>query len=172
MKRKNCIFIVCFIVVLFGILLGIRLYKKNKVVYSDLYLKYQYPEEEYFGKELYSEIDHQSSPDEIECGKEIIDKINQIADYKENEEDALNEGALNWFYYFYGCPTAVEQNLNVEFITCKLSQDTGHLWIAYDREQYDENGELACGSWNILALISLSKNANGEWFVTEIDEAP
>ena len=51
-------------------------YKKNKVVYSDLYLKYQYPEEEYFGKELYSEIDHQSSPDEIECGKEIIDKIN------------------------------------------------------------------------------------------------
>ena len=75
MKRKICIFMVVF----FLILLGIGLYRKHNVAHSDLYLEYQYPEEEFFGKELYSEIDHQSSPEELEFGKGILDKINQIS---------------------------------------------------------------------------------------------
>lgn len=172
MKRKNSIFIVCFIVSLFGILLGIRLYKKNKVVYSDLYLKYQYPNEEFFGKELYSEIDHQSSPEEIELGKEIIDRINQIADYRGKKEDAVNEGALNYYYYFHSGPPADWQELKMEFITCKISQNTGHIWIAYDRERYDENGEFVSGTWNALDLIQLRKDTDGEWVVTELRGAP
>ena len=167
MKRKICIFMVVF----FLILLGIGLYRKHNVAHSDLYLEYQYPDEEFFGKELYSEIDHQSSPEELEFGKGILVKINQRADFRGNKEDALNEGVLNWFYYFDGCPRAVDQDLKAELITCKLSVNTGHVWIAYDREQYDENGELACGSWHILELITLRKNFDGEWVVIEIKEA-
>ncbi len=163
MKRKICIFMVVF----FLILLGIGLYRKHNVAHSDLYLQYQSPYEDFYGKELYAELDHQSSPEELEFGEKIADKVEQVMNYSGTREDAVNEGALNEYYYFYNPYYSHHEHLErkVELLTCKMTEYTADVWIGYG-VKIDDDG------WNAISLINLRKAPDGEWVITWVREMP
>lgn len=148
----------------------------------ELYEEYRYPNEEFFGKELYSEILYGCSEYESKIGNEILDKAIQVADYKGTEEKAEKEigdvGALRRYYYFvfynWKDPSqykVISQEMNFKFITCKVTGDGGHVWVVYTRIMRDENGKVTGGSANILCLWYIEKQED-EWRVVEIWEAP
>ena len=129
MKRK--VYPICILFLLFlGLLIIVALgyCKKNKM--SALYKEYRYPNEEYYGKDLYSEIDYKCSDYELQVGNEIVNKGLEVLQYTGTEQDAEAEmgdvGALSRYYYF-DRKNVVSQDGNFRFITCRISGNEGHI---------------------------------------------
>ena len=79
MKKKSTILCI-FIIFALLIIVILRYKEKSK---SELYTKYQYPNEAFFGKELYSEIDYSCSDYEAEVGKTVVERAVEISKYIE-----------------------------------------------------------------------------------------
>lgn len=140
---------------------------------TDLYKKYKYPNEEFFGKEVYSRIDHKATQSERSVGMEMFDKVRLVSEYTGTEEDAdyVEEiGELNDFYYFTRVGAA-SQKVDLTFITCELDDENGMIWVEYDRRYFDEKGEFIGGSSDVLMLWSIEK-IDGKWMVVNSSEAP
>lgn len=140
---------------------------------TDLYKKYKYPNEEFFGKEVYSRIDHRATQSERSVGMELFDKVRLVSEYTGTEEDAdyVEEiGELNDFYYFTRVGAA-SQKVDLTFITCELDEDNGMIWVEYDRRYFDEKGEFIGGSSDVLMLWNIEK-IDGKWIVVNSREAP
>lgn len=58
---------------------------------SRIYKKYQYPNEDVYGKELYSEIDYRCSEEEAEVGEMIVAQAFQVAEYTGTAQDSEKE---------------------------------------------------------------------------------
>lgn len=68
-----------------------------------LYDEYRYPNEDFYGKELYSEICYDCSAYEAEIGNALVDKAIEVAKYtgtEEAEKEIGDVGALSRFYYY------------------------------------------------------------------------
>ena len=147
---------------------------RNKSKMSRLYEEYRYPNEEFYGKELYSEIDYECSDYESKVGNEIANRGLEVLQYSGTEQDAETEmgnvGALGQYYCFH-TKNAVLQKGTLKFITCKTVGNEGHVWVVYTCGKYDENGSLVNGSSDILSLWHIEKQGD-EWFVVRIQEAP
>lgn len=52
------------------------------------------------------------------------------------------------------------------------SESLGYMWVCYDQEGYDKNGEVSTGSWEVPALWCLEKDEDGKWYVSSIKERP
>lgn len=52
------------------------------------------------------------------------------------------------------------------------AEDLGYIWIRYDQEGLDKDGEVCTGSRRIEALWCLEKRDNGEWYVSDVKEGP
>lgn len=147
-------------------------WKKSKM--SELYEEYQYPNEKFYGKELYSEIDHECSDYESEVGNEIVNKGLQVLNYTGTEQEAETEmgdvGALSRYYCFQ-TRDAVSQERSLQFITCKISGKEGHVWAVCTCEGDDENGNQVTASSDSLSLWHI-ENREGEWYVVQVQEAP
>jgi len=63
----------------------------------------------------------------------------------------------------------------LEFITAKLEEQTGTMWVAYYRKGFDSNGEIVTGSDSernrVLARWKLEQIDNS-WIVIDLNEAP
>lgn len=53
-----------------------------------VYQEYRYPNEKFYGKELYSEITYNCSDREKEIGKMLLDQTVKISQYKDTEQEA------------------------------------------------------------------------------------
>lgn len=52
------------------------------------------------------------------------------------------------------------------------SENAGYIWVCYDQEGLDDNGDLNMASKNAIALWGLEKDANGKWYVCDVKEGP
>lgn len=174
MKKKKIlrICVVCLLLLITVTVGCIWMLEKSKM--SRLYEEYRYPNEEFYGKELYSEIDHKCSDHESEVGNVIVNKGLEVLQYTGTESDAETEmgdvGALSRYYRFQTSNT-VSQEGTFQFITCKLSGDEGHVWVACTCKGYDENGNQVAGFSDVLSLWYI-ENREGEWYVVRVQEAP
>lgn len=171
-KKIQLIGVVCLLLFITVTAAVFGYWKKSKM--SELYEEYQYPNEKFYGKELYSEIDHECSDHESEIGNEIVNKGLQVLQYTGTEQDAETEmgdvGALSRYYYFQ-TRDAVSQKGNFQFITCKISGNEGHVWVVCTCKGYDENGDQVTVSSDILSLWHI-ENRGDEWYVAQVQEAP
>lgn len=146
--------------------------RKSKM--SKLYEEYRYPNEGFYGKELYAEIEHECSGHELEIGNEIINEGLEVLRYTGMEQDIETSigdvGALSKYFYFNGEKTVVQEG-NFQFITCKLFGNKGHVWVVCTYKGYDENGKQVNSSSDILALWYIEKQGD-KWHVVQIREAP
>lgn len=172
MGRKKIILIITLLIFLSGILM-INLWKKHK-----LYEKYRYPNENFFGKELYTEIIYNCSDQELEVGNAILDNAMKVATYtgnKKNTGEMSDVGALSRYYYYnWKVPAEYEtvfQEMEFQLITCKITEDRGNVWVVYTRRMKSEDKKLIAGSWDILSLWEIEKQ-DGDWKVVKISEAP
>lgn len=173
MKRNILLIgILSLLIIIFLIIVIIRFGKKNNM--SELYEEYQYPNEDFFGRELYSEIDYECSDDESQIGNMMVNKAIDVSKYsgtKEDSESAIGDvGALDRYYY-YDRKEAASQKATFEFITCKITEDKGHIWVVTKRIYYDADEKMIGGSSEILTLWNI-ENKEGEWYVVQIREAP
>ena len=165
--------VLLFIVVTIVIIVVLRYKAQNGK--SELYTKYQYPNEDYYGKELYSEIDYQCSDYEAEIGETLVERAIDIASYTGDETQSVNEmgevGAFSHYYLSSYRKDAVSQKLSLQFITCRITGDEGRVWVVETRVIYNENGEKINVDSNILTLWYMEKQEN-EWQVVRIVECP
>lgn len=148
MKAKRIIAVISLLFFAILIILMIKSWKKY-----ELYDKYHYPNEEFYGKELYSEITYDCSEYEAEIGKDMLDMAMKSDEYTGTSGNA------------------VSQNVTLQLITCKISGNEGHVWVVYTRKGYDENGALVNVSSNILSLWYIERQGS-EWSITQVREAP
>lgn len=172
--NKSIILAVIIGILLFFLLItGILMYLKKSRI-SGLYEKYRYPNEEFYGKELYSEIDDNCSDYELEIGNEIVLKGYKVLKYSGTEHDSESEigdvGALSRYFYF-NTKNVASQRGSFQLITCKISGNYGHVWVAYTCERYDENGTLLNASDDVLTLWYI-ENQGDKWEVVKVLEAP
>ena len=128
---------------------------------SELYKKYQYPNEDYYGKELYSEIDYECSDYEREIGEMIVVRAMKVANYTGTEQDAKMEfgdvGALSRYYYFQ---TKDVQSQKVDFhLITFIKFKYYHMWVETTITQYDKDGKIV-GEEQMLSL----------WYLTYLDD--
>lgn len=166
------------IIIVIALFCGVKgyLYLDNEFGFfeSDLYKHYKYYGEDFYGEELYSEIDYKCSDYEAEIGNMLVDKLREVAAYvgPEEEADYIEElGGLNKFYFFDISDDTVSQEVTLEFITCKIDGAEGHVWCAYTRHGYNENGEDTYGAYDCLMLWYIEK-IDDEWVVVRNREQP
>lgn len=142
---------------------------------SKLYQQYQYPNEEFYGKKLYSEIDYKCSDYEAEVGNQILHKAIEVAEYTGTKQEAENEigevGALERYYYF-DSKDAVSQEVEFQFITCKLTEDTGHVWVVSTVLRVNENGKRASNSGRDCLDLWYIEKQGEEWQVVKAVSSP
>ena len=147
--------------------------RKNSV--SELYEHYRYPNEDFFGKTLYSEIDYECSADEAKVADMILDRALQVAEYTGTQQEAEvrlgDVGALSRYYYF-DKKAAVTQEAHFKFITCMLTEDKGHIWVASTILRYDDNGEYVPGGGRDILTLWYIEYQEHEWQVVQVKEAP
>ncbi len=170
---NNKVYLISGVSFLIIILAMILIYYKQNCV-SDIYKEYQYPNEDFFGKELYSEIDYKCSEYELEIANMVIDRAKEVSDYidiMENAESKLGDvGALSRYYYF-NSENAVMQDVDFQIVTCKINSDEGHVWVVYNLVRYDKEGEPINSCSDILTLWNIEKYGD-EWRVVQVREAP
>lgn len=170
MKRKKYIICLMFFILLMIIMLGCW----EKIKAHNMYEEYRYPNEDFYGKELYAEINYKCSAHETKIGTEIVNKALAILQYtgtKQNAEAEMGDVDALSEYYYFNTKNAVSQEGILKFITCKLSGSEGHVWVVYTLKRYDKNGSLESSSSDILSLWYIEKQED-EWHVAEIWEAP
>lgn len=130
--------------------------------------------EEYYGKEIYSELNEGSSPGSRQVLQPIIKKVEKALKFTGNEKNAKKKfGELARYTPAYSSDIdeAKVVEANVTFLTAKLYHDTGYLWIKYSQYGYEKNGELSFGSSDIQSRITLVKYGD-EWTAVNVIEAP
>lgn len=140
---------------------------------SDIYKEYKYPNEKFFGKEIYSEIDYKCNEEEEKIGKEIVEIAKSVFTFVGDEKDAnMDVGNLKKYYWFKDSGVSIV-NCSIEHITTKIIDNKGHIWVTYSIFRYDNQRKLINKSDNILACweICLDKETE-KWEVVDIREAP
>ncbi len=119
--------------------------------------------EESFGEEIYAESKKgYSIADKKELEpmmKKIEEALNFIGTDKEAEEKF---GELSSYCVSSEIYSATKVEVEVKFVTAKLYNDTGYLWIEYTQKGYLEDGRFDFGMSEILSRITLVKYYD-EW---------
>lgn len=129
----------------------------EKKTESDIYKKYRVYKE-FYGEDLYKEIDYESTEEEQEIGEEIVSKFEQVLQYTGTEEMADESvGELKRFYWFpfYIQPSSCKSS--VSLITTKIQGDEGHVWVSYFVCRYDEDDTLINGTGDGITLLYIEK---------------
>jgi len=138
-----------------------------------LYQQYKYPNEHFFGKQVYSEILYEYTDEEKSVGDAILETARAIFSHL-GGKDRANDTVGALFRYYFNEDMASEEH-GLELVAVKLEGPAGWMWVAYHRRAFDSNGNLAYGSGSqqhkILARWELNQADNG-WIVTKVSEAP
>lgn len=130
--------------------------------------------EEYYGKEIFSELKEGYSNKDKQELQPLIKKIKEALNFTGNEKSAEKKfGELACFtpaiHSEMDEVEVVETELS--FLTAKLYHDTGYLWIKYSQYGYKKNGDESFGSADIESRITLVKYGD-EWTAVNVMEAP
>ena len=138
-----------------------------------LYLQYQYPNEQYFGADVYSEILYEYSEDERTAVNVIMETAEEIFSYV-GPKVVTNRATEALERYYPHLDIASEEHV-LELITVTLDEQSGVMWVAYSRQAFDNSGNLVYGAGGenekILARWELEQ-IDGIWIVVKINEAP
>lgn len=160
---------------IFVLLVIIILRYKEKSYTSELYEKHQYPNEEFYGKDVYSEIDYEFSEYESEVGNMMIDRAFEVARYTGTEQEAETEmgdvGSLSRYYYFNSKNTYTQES-DFKFITCQITENEGHVWVETTVLRHDKNGENDGGGCRGALSLWRIENRDNEWYVVRASDGP
>ena len=163
MKKLSKILFIVLIALLVSVLCGCA---KGE---SALYKQYQYPNEEYFGKEVYRQIDSPCTEEKRKDVAQVLSAAEYVFRYTGDAAHSdKSVGALKSYYRF---SEAASVDFSVKLITTKNDGRSGYMWVVYSANGFDRNGNLIYGSSNILAKWDIQKKS-GQWVVVKIDEAP
>ena len=97
----------------------------------------------------------------------LVDKIREIADYTGLEEyvEYIKETEKLKSFYYFTHTDATKQDLDLTFITCKINEDKGHVWVSYSRELYNKKGERISFTEDSLMLWYIEKK-DDNWVIT------
>ena len=138
---------------------------------NGIYERYRYPAEEFYGKELYSEIDYICTEEERKAGDKLVKTALSILSC--SGEESLNQevGGLKAYYAKESYPDTAFTVCEVRQITTKIMGERGHVWAVYSVKRFGKDGEIVNQSEDILTLWIIEKK-NGEYLVASVVEAP
>ena len=170
MKAKKFILTAGLLLTVLLVISGVKCWKTYK-----LYEKYRYPNEEFYGKELYSEILYECSVYETKIGNDLLERAVKVAEYTGTKEQAETEtgdvGALSKYFYF-DTKDAIVQEADFQFITCKITGNEGHIWVGATIHRFDENGENAGGGGKDMLSLWYIEYQESEWHVVKVLSSP
>jgi hypothetical protein len=135
-------------------------------------MRYKYPNEEHFGKEVYSEIERKCTAQEKEDIAQVLTVAKYVFNYTGSQANAdKNVGALDNYYHFYEEFEATSVKYKIKLVTTWNNGETGYIWVVYSVEGFDKNGNGVYGSWDVLSRWEIEMK-NNRWEVVQIDEAP
>ena len=156
--------IICTIVIVLCALLFIGVLRTALVYFENLF-----PNKDYFGDE-YKQIIYPTSLSDFLIAKKTLKEANKALSTITNVENAENQfGELG-----YLCITddeAVTEKHKLRFIAANFSSNKGYIWVKYSSGAYDKDGDITCGSWDILSRWELEKK-DDQWIVTSKKEHP
>lgn len=132
-----------------------------------LFVRYRYPNKEFFGEE-YIQIVYPTSITDYITARVILKDVDQAFSTITTAESAEEDfGELSRFCIID--EEATNENHRVNFIAARFRYESGYIWFEYDSEGYDKNGKITCGSWDILTRLELKKIDN-QWMVVSVKE--
>jgi len=127
----------------------------------------------YFGSDYYELYSIQTS-NEMDIGREIVDRVKSCMEYTGNKEDAPETDAVsryyNWEHFERSACTRTEVDISLR--KSVIHGDKGSVWINYSQAWFDENDVRIYGAYDILARCTIEKDNSGKWLVTAIHEPP
>ncbi len=127
--------------------------------------------EEAFGEEIYAESKKGYSLEDKKALEPMMKKIEEALNFYGTEKEAEEKfGELSRYCVSSESYEATKIDVELKFVTAKLYNDTGYLWIEYTQQGILENGEVEFGSWEILSRITLVKFYD-EWEAVNTMEA-
>ncbi len=127
--------------------------------------------EESFGEEIYAESKKGYSLEDKKELEPMMKKIEEALNFIGTEKEAKEKfGELSTYCVSTEIYSSATVEVEVKFVTAKLYNDTGYLWIEYSQDGYLEDGRFDFGSSDILSRITLVKFYD-EWEAVNTMEA-
>lgn len=127
-------------------------------------------EEEFFGTEIYSELQIECTADDREAIQPILDFADKAFSYLGDGDKYELFGELGKYCYndYTGNTHIASERHNIYFLTAKLNDETGYLWVEYFHEGHSESNEFTIirdrkSRWSL-------EKTDGEWVVADILE--
>lgn len=139
--------------------------EKNQNIIQDI-------EKEFFGDEIYSELQIECTAEDRTAVQPVIDFADKAFSYLGNGDKYELFGELGRYCYndYTGNISVASEKHNIYFLTARLDNDTGYLWVEYSQEGYNKSSEFIAAR-NRKSRWTLEK-LNGEWIVSDILEHP
>lgn len=166
MKHKLIIVILVSAVLIFFSVVIARQIKE----YDDYYRGANW-EEDFYGKETYAELKKACSAEDLEALQPVLDLAEEAFSYLGNDDDEAHEKFGKLGRYSISHKGLFSETHIAEFITARLEDNDGYMWIIYSQAGYNKDGEVLCGSGSVKSRWTLEK-IDGEWVVTKILEHP
>lgn len=160
--RKNMFFVSISIIILV-VVVGIVVINNHE---SALYKKYKYPNEDFFGKKLYSEIDYGCTAEEKKIGENIV---NGAYEYVMTENKDI-KGSYEMLFGWYFKDGYKINDLKINLITSKIDENIGHIWVDVFISAESQDGKIKPRSRG-LELWIVEKKDN-DWVITGSKSAP
>lgn len=111
-----------------------------------------------------------SLPGDLFTAREIMEQADQAFGFIGNREEAEREFGL-LARYSQTNPGTVREGHRLCLLAANFDGDAGEIWVGYEREGYDADGMITCGSWGIVSHWIVER-LDDMWTVAEIQEAP
>ena len=166
MKRKIIAIsiIITAVVIIIAFLHSVFEYtEKNQNIIQDI-------EKEFFGDEVYSELQIECTAEDREAIQPVIDLADEAFSYLGDGDKYELFGKLGKYCYndYTGNIPVASEKHSIYFLTAKLDNETGYLWVEYFQEGYNKSSEFITAR-NRKSRWTLEK-LNGEWVVSDILE--
>ena len=161
---KYCIIAAGLLLIFAGLLYIYRYISLDREFHSNI---------RFFEEETYEEIF--ALTDTKTEAESVMEQAEKAFSFIGTEEEAAEQfGALSR----YSCTDsgAVSEEHTLDYIISKIGDTGGYIWVAYTQVALDPGGEAVSGSGSekqrILSRWTVEKDRDGQWMVTEIQEAP
>ena len=102
----------------------------------------------------------------IKQGREAFEDCTTPNDQREDKYGPL------YIYSTAGERGAVRVQYSLRLLSAHLGERDGKIWVKYSHEALDKKGEVICGSWGVVSLWTVQKDAQGVWRVVDVREHP
>ncbi|MBQ8824666.1 MAG: hypothetical protein IJZ64_05470 [Ruminococcus sp.] len=128
-------------------------------------------EKEFFGEETCEELKEKCTKNDKDIVQPILDTAEKAFSYLGDENLIENNFGILGKYSLASYKDVISETHKIKFLTAKLDENSGYIWINYSQRGYDINGKIICGSRDINTRWSLEKIDN-KWVVIKTKEAP